>query len=179
MKILIPYDGSQNAENALRDLSEAGLPPGRHEVLIVVTDVWLPETAEEFERARAARRLKVERSGMCSYIPARRKLEEERFLSCEARELLSSMFPSWDIRVETLPGRILVSSEVSERAETWGAQLIILGSRDNFAAQSAAEADRPPRIAGGRNAIRFEDKKIKRKSARPDFKISKAAAANG
>jgi nucleotide-binding universal stress UspA family protein len=148
MRILIPYDGSQNAENALRDLSEAGFAGGKHEVLVVVSGVWLPETAKEFERARAARWLKVERSGMCSYIPARRKPEEERLLISEARERLSLMFPSWDVRVERLPGRSLVSSEILQRAETWGAELIILGGRDDFVtAQSVGQGTGAARVA--------------------------------
>lgn len=191
MRILIPYDGSQNAENALRDLSEAGFAGCKHEVLVVVSDVWLPETSKEFERARAARRLKVERSGTCSYIPARRKLEEERLLINEARKRLSLILPLWEIRVETLPGRSLVSSEILQRAETWSAQLIILGSRDDLvtaqsvgqgtgAARVAKEACCPVRIAGGRNAIQIKqnnfEKKFKEKSSRPDFKVSKAAA---
>ena len=191
MRILISYDGSQNAENALRDLSEAGFAGDKHEVLVVVSDVWLPETAKEFERVQAARRLKVEKSGLCSYIPARRKLEEERLLSREARKRLSLMFPSWEVRVETLPGRSLVSSEILQRAETWNAELIILGSHDDFvtvqlvgqgtgAARVAKEARCAVRIAGERNAFQIKrnnfEKKFKEKSSRPDFKVSKAAA---
>ena len=193
MKILIPYDGSKNAEKALRDLSEAGLAGGdRHEVLIVVSDVWLTESVEEFFSACAARRRKVEISGACSYISAQRRLEEERFLSREASERLSSMFPSWDARVETLPGMSLASSEVLERAETWGADLIILGSGETGAAAQtfsqgtgaarvAKEAACAVRVAGGRNALQInvrqtKEKKIKEEIPRPEFEVSKAAA---
>jgi nucleotide-binding universal stress UspA family protein len=180
MRILIPYDGSENAENALRDLSEARFAGGgrKHEVLVVISDVWLPETTEDFFRACAARRRKLETSGMCSYVPARQKLEEERLLCREASERLARMFPSWDIRVETLPGMSLPASEFLQRAETWGADLIILGSTDDYAAAQtvrqgtgaarvAKEARCAVRIAGGRNAwqtnaLQAEEKKYEK-----------------
>ena len=41
IKILIPYDGSENADVALADLRLKGLPDDL-EAFVVVTDVWLP-----------------------------------------------------------------------------------------------------------------------------------------
>jgi nucleotide-binding universal stress UspA family protein len=126
MRVLIPYDGTKNAENALFELHNAEFGKD-DEILVVITDVWLPESIEELSNARRKRRLNFERSGTSSYIPARRRLEEERFLVCEIQNRLSAEFPKLNIKVGTLPGFSLVSSEVLEKAKRWKADLIILG----------------------------------------------------
>lgn len=170
MKILIPFDGSKCAENALRDLIKAKSSERILEVLVVVSDVWMPESTEEIFRARAARRRKLEMSGKYSYAPARLKLEEEQLLCREASERLSSKFASSKIHVETLPGMSLISSEILERVAAWGADLIILGSSDESAAthsprpgtaiaRVAGEAFCAVRIAGGRDTWQFKEKK--------------------
>lgn len=128
MKVLIPYDGTKEAENALLELQNAGFGQ-RDEILIVITDVFLPESAEDFSKACRERKLRLEGSGNCSYVPARRRLEEERLLSREIHRRLSSDFPAWNIKIETLPGLSLVSSEVMAKAAVWKADLIVLGSQ--------------------------------------------------
>lgn len=129
MKILIPHDGTKNAENALLDLQNAGFGQD-DEVLIVITDVFLPESAEEFFKAVKERRLNLEKSGTCSYAPARRQFEEERLLAREIRRRLSTDFPAWNIQIETLPGLSLVPGEILEKAARWKADLIILGCEE-------------------------------------------------
>jgi nucleotide-binding universal stress UspA family protein len=150
MKILIPYDGSKNADIALDYLHAAEFAPEEHEILVVVTDVWLPETVEEFFSTRALRKRQTEMSGSSSYAPALRDWEEERFLARDVRRRLESKFPSWDVTVTTLAGFSLVSSEVLEKAESWGADLIILGSQSDSGAPGAqavaAKARCPVRI---------------------------------
>lgn len=127
MRILIPYDGTKNAENALLELKNVEFRQD-DEILIVITDVFLPESAEEFLKAKKERLLNLEKSGTCSYSPARRRLEEERFLAREIRHCLLSFFPAQNIQIKTLPGLSLVSSEVLGKAARWQADLIILGS---------------------------------------------------
>ena len=129
MKILVPYDGSVNADIALESLRSAEFALCGHEVLVVVTDVWLHDSPEEFRSIRAGRTLQMERSGISSCAPALRVYEEERFLSGEVRRRLETNNPSSHIRVETLPGNSLVSTEFLERAVSWGAELVILGSQ--------------------------------------------------
>lgn len=128
MKVLIPYDGTEYADNALLDLQAAGLGKD-DEIVVTITDVWLPESADEVLKVKAERRLNLERSGTCSYAPARRRFEEERFLSSLIRKRLSSAFPMWNFRIETLPGFSLVSSEILEKVSRWRPDLVILGSR--------------------------------------------------
>lgn len=130
MKILIPYDGTKNAENALLDLQNTGCGQD-DEILIVITDIFLPESAEEFSRAVNERRLKLEKSGACSYAPAGRRFEEERLLAHEISRCLLFAFPARNIQIETLPGLSLVSSEVLKKAARWKADLIILGFEED------------------------------------------------
>lgn len=131
MKVLIPFDGTKYADNALLDLQAAGFGKD-DEIVVAITDVWLPESADEVLKVKAERRLNLERSGTCSYAPARRRFEEERFLSSLIRKRVSSAFPMWDIRIESLPGFSLVSSEILEKASKWRPDLVVLGSQRNI-----------------------------------------------
>lgn len=164
MKVLIPYDGTREAENALLELYNAGF--GRQdEILILITDVFLPVSKEGFLNARRERHLNLEKSGICSFVPARRRIEEERMLSRKIRARLSD-FPVSDFKIGTLPGNSLVSSEILETAAVWKADLIILGStkRENNKTDAAVndvyqssvrrivlQAGCPVRLARGSN----------------------------
>ncbi len=64
MNILIPYDGSINADIALDSLQTAEFDGKKYEVLVVVTDVWLHETREEFFSTRVRRKRQMEISGI-------------------------------------------------------------------------------------------------------------------
>lgn len=130
MRVLIPYDGTINAENALLELYYVEF--GRDdEILIVITDVFLAESFEEFSNVRRKRRLNFESSGNSSYAPARRGYEEELFLAKEIRDRLSFELPALNISVETLPGFNLVSSELLAKAARWKPDLIILGTQED------------------------------------------------
>ena len=91
-RVLIPYDGSENAEAALDTLNTAGLPPDL-EALVAVTHVWLPLSPYEVTRAVSARRMKVLTAGISSFVPALRDYEEQRVLSLEAEKRIGAMFP--------------------------------------------------------------------------------------
>lgn len=148
MKILIPYDGTKNADLALDTLQRTEFAHEKHEILVVVTDVWLHETIEEFFSTRARRKRQVEISDISSYAPALRAREEERFLIGEVIRRLESKAALWKVRVETLSGSNLVSSEVLEIADRWGAELVILGSQNGGGAKRvAAEAKCPVRVS--------------------------------
>ena len=54
IKVLILYDGSENSDVALDDLSRAGLPHGV-KALALVTDVCLPSSPEDINKAVADR----------------------------------------------------------------------------------------------------------------------------
>lgn len=169
MKVLIPYDGTKNAENALLELQNAGFGQ-RDEILIVITDVFLPESAEEFSKACRERLLNLQRFGIYSYVPARRRLEEERFLSQQIRRRLSSDFPAWNIKIETLPGLSLVSSEVLAKAAVWKADLIILGSQEGKASNNGYKSSLWRIVSEAECEVRLADGTKRGKSAvKPDY----------
>lgn len=127
IKVLIVYDGSENAEAALDDLSRAGLPDGV-EALAVVTDVCLPSSPEDISRTVADRRMMVLKSGVSSFVPALRDQEEERVMSDKAERHLRSMFPIGEVKSEALSNRHSIRRGMVRRAEAWGADLIVIGS---------------------------------------------------
>jgi nucleotide-binding universal stress UspA family protein len=127
IKVLIVYDGSENSEAALDDLSRAGLPGGV-EALAVVTDVCLPSSPEDISRAVADRRMMVLKSGVSSFVPALRDVEEERVMSYKAERRLRSMFPQGAVKAEGLSNSHSIPRGMVRRAEAWGADLIVIGS---------------------------------------------------
>ena len=182
MKILIPYDGSTNAENALLELQKAEFGKD-DEILVVITDVFLAESLEDISKTHRKRRLDFESSGASSYIPSRWKLEEERFLTSEIQSRLSTDFPALNITVETLPGYNLVSSELLEKAARWQTDLIILG-KQKYEVEAAkngykpglwrivSEAQSPVRFAYGANHDSF--------AIKPDYSfIAEKQNSNG
>jgi nucleotide-binding universal stress UspA family protein len=127
IKVLIVYDGSKNSEAALDDLSRAGLPGGV-EALVVATDVCLPSSPEDISRTVADRRMMVLKSGVSSFVPALRDVEEERVMSYKAERRLRSMFPLGAVKAEGLSNRHSLRRGMVRRAEAWGADLIVIGS---------------------------------------------------
>ena len=128
IKVLLVYDGSENAEIALDDLSRAGLPRGV-EALALVTDVCLPSSPADISRAVADRRMMVLKSGVSSFVPALRDVEEERVMSHKVEHRLRSMFPLGGVKSEGLSNRHSIRRGMVRRAETWGADLVVIGSQ--------------------------------------------------
>ena len=128
LRVLIPYDGSETAEATLKDLSRAALPP-ELDALITVTQVCLPSSPYEITRAVSARRLKLLTSGLSSYVPALQEHEEQRALSLDAERRLRSMFPKGRVKTEAIQDTAAVVQAILRKAERWGAELIILGSK--------------------------------------------------
>ena len=73
--------------------------------------------------------MKLLTSGISSFVPALRDHEEQRVLSREADERIRSMFPSGSIETENMQDVSAVARDILRRAKTWGAELIILGSK--------------------------------------------------
>jgi nucleotide-binding universal stress UspA family protein len=128
LRVLIPYDGSDGAEAALRDLERAGLPQ-RFEALIAVTEVWLPSSPYEITRAVHARRLKLLTSGISSFAPAMRDGEEQRVLSRDADRRVRSMFPAANVTTEILEESPSIARDIVRVAKIYGVELIVVGSK--------------------------------------------------
>ena len=162
IKVLIVYDGSENAEIALDDLKRAGLPRGA-EALALVTDVCLPSSPEDINRAVADRRMMVLKSGVSSFVPALRNVEEQRVMSQKIERRLRSMFPVGEVKLEALPERNSIRRGTVRKAEAWGADLIVIGSKESpsphitdycgAAVEIAAQSHCSARIARPSNAV--------------------------
>jgi nucleotide-binding universal stress UspA family protein len=89
----------------------------------------LPLSPYEITRAVHARRMKVLSAGASSFTPALRDYEEQRVLSAEADLRIRSIFPSGSVRTEAMQDVAAVANEILRKAKTWGADLIIVGSK--------------------------------------------------
>lgn len=146
LRVLIPYDGSETAEAALKDLSKAGLPR-ELDALIAVTQVWLPSSPYEITSAVSARRMKLLTSGLSSYVPALQEHEEQRVLCLEAERRLRSIFPEGRVKTEAIQDTAAMAQAILERAKRWGAELIILGSKTSPSSRRSNYAGPALRVA--------------------------------
>lgn len=148
IKVLIPYDGSENGETALNDLRRAGLPE-EIDAFVAVTNVWLPLSPYEITRAVNARRMMVLTAGVSSFAPALRDYEEQRILLQAGKRRIRSDFPSANVTAEAMKDTALVANEIIRKAATWGAELIILGSSTSPSPQITDYAGPAVKVAGG------------------------------
>ncbi len=113
MKILAAYDGSECADAALDDLRRAGLPADGQVKVLSVVENWLPppsslEIIEHIDR-------------------------DQEYLALARRGgiRLISMEPGWDVKSETGAGS--PATVIIEKADEWGADLIVVGSHGRTA----------------------------------------------
>ena len=128
MKILIAYDGSTCADDALNDLPRAGLPREADALIVRVQERWLPppsgyETAEEF----------VVSTKSVAAKPAREEQEPQTETDGEYLESLEqasqrtgAYFPEW--KKEILPLKGSPAREIIRQAKEWNADLVVVGS---------------------------------------------------
>jgi nucleotide-binding universal stress UspA family protein len=140
MKILVAYDGSECADAALDDLRMAGLPSDAKIKVLSVVENWLPppsglEIIEHIDR-------------------------DQEYLALARRggTRLVSMEPGWDVKSESGAGA--PATVIIEKADEWGADLIVVGSHGHTALgrfffgsvsqKVLSEARRSVRVARGR-----------------------------
>jgi nucleotide-binding universal stress UspA family protein len=140
MKILVAYDGSECADAALDDLRRAGLPADAQIKVLSVVESWLPPPSglEIIEHiARAQEYLVLARRGGIRLV---------------------SMEPGWEVKSESGAGS--PATVIIEKADEWGADLIVVGSHGRTALgqfffgsvsqKVLHEARRSVRVARGR-----------------------------
>ncbi|HEY8460454.1 MAG TPA: universal stress protein [Blastocatellia bacterium] len=114
MRILIGYDGSSHAEQALEDLARAGLPPTAGAIVVSVDEIWgLAGLGDESKQTES-------RAGATGEAGA---------LAARAAERIQTIFPGWTVRPEAYagsPARIII-----ERAEEWRADLLVVGAQSH------------------------------------------------
>lgn len=127
MKILLAYDGSKSADDALDELRHAGLPADDVEALILsVAEIWMPPPTNGNGQEKY-----LSGAGP-DWIERHRKVEqaalnEAESLSRHALENLRNKFPGWKITSETSVGS--PARKILEKAEVFCPDLLVLGAQ--------------------------------------------------
>jgi len=113
MKILIAYDGSVFADIAVDGLQSAGLPQHAEALIVTVVepDRFSAETFGPVEPGSREWTKRIEAATHAAETIANR---------------VQNYFPRWDVMVETPSGN--ASEIILDRAETWPADLIVVGT---------------------------------------------------
>ena len=125
MKILIGYDGSEDADAALEDLQRAGLGADVEALVMTVADVFVPMPLDE----------EVENT-VPMYVPpaikraherAEQKLDEATDMAKRVSEQIRSIFPAW--RVSAGAEADSPAWTLIRKADSWKPDLIVMGAR--------------------------------------------------
>jgi nucleotide-binding universal stress UspA family protein len=126
MKIVIGYDGSEYANAVWDDLRHAGAPRDAEALILSVAEgaspllfPWITDGALDSERAASA----------AEY--ASHAIEQAKECARLGAERIKSRFPEWEAQAEYLVGD--VADALMERATSWGADLIVVGSQGRSA----------------------------------------------
>jgi len=132
MKILIGYDGSECADAALDDLTQAALPPTGEAHILSVAEVWLPppppstdEIIEEAMNANSPAELQRDFGKHCAAA------KEALVLAERARARVQANFPNWKVTVDSSCGS--PAWELVAKADEWKPDLIVVGSHGRTA----------------------------------------------
>ncbi len=123
MKIVIGYDGSNAANESLKNLANAGLPPGAQVRIVRAVVPLLPLES-----------LAPVGDGITWYADAykdavanhEKTVAHAKMQAQDAVKLLKGMFPSW--KITTVVTEEVPAKAILEAAEIWKADLIIVGS---------------------------------------------------
>ncbi len=128
MKILIPYDGSSCAGDAIRDLPRAGLPREAEALITTVQESWFSGySVSEMHKSSILPTNSIAAKPALDEEKANAELlgEYEKMLE-KAAKLLYTFFPDW--KTETLILNGSPAREIIRQAKKWDADLIVVGS---------------------------------------------------
>ncbi len=108
MKIVVAYDGSECADEAVSDLARAGLPEGSELTVVSVCETWLPPVSS------------------LEFVGGITAFEEFGVLVRRAAGRLHDLNPKWKITTELSIGS--AGSVVVEKADECHPDLIVVGS---------------------------------------------------
>jgi nucleotide-binding universal stress UspA family protein len=125
LKLLIGYDGSPCANEAIDDLGRAGFEPENVDAVVMsVANVWPhspgPEFTEHYPRAAATARQRIDDA-----------LQAAQTLAAQGQERVAELFPRWQVRAHAAadsPYWALV-----QHVQQWQADLLVVGSRGRSA----------------------------------------------
>jgi nucleotide-binding universal stress UspA family protein len=123
MKILVAYDGSEHAGDALASLSSSGLPNKAEVLVLSVADVFVPPPIKEEDTFPPREPEVVHRA----HERAEQKLREAEQMAKRAGEQIKRNFPEWQVRHEAVadsPAWALI-----READEWKPNLVVMGAR--------------------------------------------------
>lgn len=115
MKVLIGYDGSENAQAMLTDLKRAGLPSDTEAKVLTITEIWLP----------APPSYGLIETSYAKSFPLDISLAKQ--LAEKASQQLKELFPTWQITFDYALGA--PARELLDEANNWHPDLIVVGSQ--------------------------------------------------
>jgi nucleotide-binding universal stress UspA family protein len=132
MKVVIGFDGSDCAKEAIRDLQRAGLPADVEAIVLSVAEMFVYMTSPVAAGMVAAspQDLPVKVRRLRSF--AIEAMEEARATAAEGAGLVQSLFPGW--RVSTESTTDAAHWALVNKAAEWAADLVIVGSHGRSAA---------------------------------------------
>jgi nucleotide-binding universal stress UspA family protein len=115
MKILIEYDGSRRADDAIEDLQNAGLPREAKAKIVSVVRTIIPTGMPE-----------IPWSVVYAQV-TEREVRQARLAVGEACERLGEIFPDWELDCAVYQGNTELG--IIELAAKWKPDLVVIGSR--------------------------------------------------
>lgn len=123
MKILIAYDGSEYADDAIENLRSAGLPSKAEALVMSVADVFVPPAIREEDLFPPHEPEVVHRA----HERAEQKLREADEMAKRAGERVKGNFPNWQVTHEAVadsPAWALI-----RKTDEWQPDLVVMGAR--------------------------------------------------
>lgn len=128
MKILIAYDGSSFADEAIQGLDRAGLPAAVEARVLCVADVFVPPTDGAVEKALPEAALPQIRKARERVAQV---LEKAREMADLASHRVIARFPQW--KVSPLVCADSPAWAIIKEADKWKADLVVVGSQGHSA----------------------------------------------
>jgi nucleotide-binding universal stress UspA family protein len=126
MKLLIGYDGSACSDDAIADLSRAGLPGRVEATMVSVAEVWPRMPASAYQPLDAAAAAGMAPAVRKAHALSAQALAEARESAAAGARRVRELFPGWTVHTEVrgdVPYRALV-----EVAEHLRPDLVVVGA---------------------------------------------------
>jgi nucleotide-binding universal stress UspA family protein len=124
MKILIAYDGTHGADDALDDLVRAGLPADAEASVLTVADASVSAPSHAFAVAGTAARAWSMRH---PHEEQASGVQRARDIAQDAAARIRARFPGWRVSSDALGGAPACS--IVMRAGAWSPDLVVVGRR--------------------------------------------------
>ncbi|MGE3537602.1 MAG: universal stress protein [Candidatus Tectimicrobiota bacterium] len=124
MKICIAYDGSPCAQDALDDLTRAGLPSIAEARIVAIADVFLPPPTPPGPLLPADIPPPVQQS----WMQAEQAVENARGLAQRAQNQVQTLFPCW--QVDAMASADSPAWGIIKQVDDWHPDLLLVGSHN-------------------------------------------------